>query len=204
MHNIIFLFCILFFVPGSTIKTSDTSIILNPGKVVSICERKGGSKICNILDSNGDVSIQQNWQTCNLPIGTIRPQFCLDAMIALLGQITAMLELQSIPHWITQGTLLGAVRSGSVIAWANDVDLHVRYEDFQAVLDVLASATKSHNNVGIEDYVYGNWEGMVYSVHEELPSKIYPTGSKWVAVNSGIVYVLLISNLFLFRTKFCM
>ena len=169
---------------------NDKSIVLNPISPSSVCERKGGFKMCEVVASKSDVPrMNFKHQTCNLPMSTIRPQHCLDAMAALLGEISALLEFRSIPHWITQGTLLGAMRSGSLIPWSNDVDLHVRNEDFDEIIQVLQLATKNPSHIQLADYASGNWIGFLTTLHEELPTEKYPAGSKWIAVTSGIVGV---------------
>ena len=185
MVVLVLLFCL--FLRTANANANDKSVVLHPVVPSSVCERKGGFEMCELLESKSGVPHANfKHQTCNLPISVIRPQYCLDAMAALLGEISALLEFRSIPHWITQGTLLGAMRSGSLIPWSNDVDLHVRDEDFDTVAKVLLEMN-THDQIQLADFATGNWNGFISTLHTALPTEKYPTGSKWIAVSSGII-----------------
>jgi hypothetical protein len=57
--------------------------------------------------------------------------------LQLLSAVTAVLENAHITHWISKGTLLGAVRDAQLLPWSNDVDVSFFHEDLPAVLDAM-------------------------------------------------------------------
>jgi cytidyltransferase-like protein len=120
-------------------------------------------------------------------------------MMALLSSVTALLEYSDIPYWITQGTLLGAMRGGKLIQWTNDVDISVLYEDFPRILSLLRNVTQQKtDSISAEDYVNRNWQFMHYTyytntvdenkVDEETPNW------RWLAIASGVTGVHLDIN----------
>lgn len=59
----------------------------------------------------------------------VRPPCCTQHLKDLLFFTHDLLERHGIPHWLDFGALLGAVRSGELIAWDADVDFGVWIED---------------------------------------------------------------------------
>lgn len=138
-----------------------------PKVTKDICSRKGG--ICYNADSqidDGSHRIVYKSPTCNLNPGIIRPSFCISHMLHLLSFVTARLEQDEVMHWLHQGTLLGAVRDGQILPWANDVDIAFFESDLDLVVEVLK---------GIEEL------GMVFHVHLTEPFKI-----PWIVVSGKV------------------
>ena len=54
--------------------------------------------------------------------GRDTPGCCRAKLLELAERTSAALSQQNITHWMTQGTLLGAVRHGDMIPWDQDVD----------------------------------------------------------------------------------
>ena len=148
---------------------SDTLSLRLPHATKDICSRKGG--ICyndeNSQADDGSLNIVYKNPTCNLNAGVIRPSFCISHMLHLLSFVTARLEQEGIMHWLHQGTLLGAVRDGQILPWANDVDIAFFERDLDAVVETLK---------GIEEL------GMVFHVHLTEPFKI-----PWIVVSGKVV-----------------
>ena len=61
--------------------------------------------------------------------GRDTPGCCRAKLLELAGHTSAALSQQNITHWMTQGTLLGALRYGDMIPWDQDVDFDLLTED---------------------------------------------------------------------------
>jgi cytidyltransferase-like protein len=117
-------------------QTFNLSTYAPPDTVNEACIRKGGRRVCH-RQLNRPSQYTLYSPHCNLRPGEERPKFCMDSMLALLSSVSAVLEISKIPHWLHQGTLLGAVREGSLIPWTNDVDLGFFHKDLDRLLETL-------------------------------------------------------------------
>lgn len=70
-------------------------------------------------------------------------------LLEMAIQIRNVLELHDIPHMITYGTLLGAVRHGGFIPWDDDFDFYIIGEQYEAAIEYLRSELP--NDIFIED-----------------------------------------------------
>lgn len=61
-------------------------------------------------------------------VGHPMPSCCRDHLIQVLQYVTELFKEKNITHWLSYGTLLGAVRNGHIIPWDSDVDLGVLAE----------------------------------------------------------------------------
>jgi hypothetical protein len=62
------------------------------------------------------------------------PKPVRDAYHALLTEVRTKLDQGSIIHWLTGGTLLGAMRHGDMIPWDDDIDICVRPDPGESTL----------------------------------------------------------------------
>lgn len=69
-------------------------------------------------------------------INAVRPACCTAHLKELLFFIDELFTQQGIFHWIDFGTLLGAVRDESLIAWDPDVDLCFLMQDIPVLLQL--------------------------------------------------------------------
>jgi hypothetical protein len=70
-----------------------------------------------------------DWGESNL-----RPDCCTEHLLELVDFAHALLTANGIVHWLDFGTLLGAVRDGSLIPWDWDADFGILARDAEAVL----------------------------------------------------------------------
>ena len=70
-----------------------------------------------------------DWGESNL-----RPECCTGHLLELIDFTHALLAEHGIVHWLDFGTLLGAVRDGTLIPWDWDVDFGILARDAEAVL----------------------------------------------------------------------
>lgn len=64
----------------------------------------------------------------------MRPPCCTEHLTELTTFVHDLLDRHGITHWIDYGTLLGAVREGTFIAWDEDVDFGVLEKDTPRIL----------------------------------------------------------------------
>ena len=70
-----------------------------------------------------------DWGESNL-----RPDCCTEHLLELVDFAHELLDEHGIVHWLDFGTLLGAVRDGSLIPWDWDADFGILARDAEAVL----------------------------------------------------------------------
>ncbi|MFH1212794.1 MAG: LicD family protein [Candidatus Neomarinimicrobiota bacterium] len=61
----------------------------------------------------------------------------LKEALRVLKRTTQLLERNGIPYWLEGGTLLGIVRENRLLPWDNDLDLSIRTEDLDRLLQIL-------------------------------------------------------------------
>jgi hypothetical protein len=64
----------------------------------------------------------------------VRPHCCTEHLLELVDFAHDLLAEHGIPHWLDFGTLLGAVRDGSLIPWDWDADFGILARDRERVL----------------------------------------------------------------------
>ena len=144
-----------------------------------VCARKGRPSMC-VVSSSGVVTFQTRELSCNLQPSVIRPRFCRDGMMALLSFVTALLEMRGISYWLTQGTLLGAVREGALLKWGNDVDISTMETDWEKILAALAFFSQNSTGFTAQAFAQGAFNGFYYSVNRLK-------GTKWISVTTGLI-----------------
>jgi len=72
--------------------------------------------------------------------GKDTPPCCAANLYAILKDVTAVLEQNNIEHFISYGTLLGAVRHGGLIPWDTDVDILIPEHQKQDIILTLKKA----------------------------------------------------------------
>ena len=65
--------------------------------------------------------------------GGLRPACCTAHLLEMTFAVADVLERHGITFWLDYGTLLGAVRSGELIPWDDDVDLGILAADLPRV-----------------------------------------------------------------------
>lgn len=68
--------------------------------------------------------------------GGVRPDCCTRHMLELLTFVHELLERHGIRHWLDYGTLLGAVRTGELIAWDDDIDIGMFASDLDRLREL--------------------------------------------------------------------
>lgn len=74
-------------------------------------------------------------------------------------EIKEVLDQHSIPFWLEDGTLLGAVRDGRMIPWDHDIDLGSFKESFQSK-EIRKSVSRQLENKGFSIYFFPNSIGI--------------------------------------------
>ena len=64
-------------------------------------------------------------------------------MLEMLKYIDQVCRKHAIDYWLCSGTLLGAVRHGGFIPWDDDVDIEMRKEDYQRLIEILKRDIKA-------------------------------------------------------------
>lgn len=71
--------------------------------------------------------------------------------LKVLNFIVDILEREKIDYWLDGGTLLGAVRHNSFIPWDDDIDIGIKIEDLQKVVNLVENSLKLENKYKIID-----------------------------------------------------
>jgi hypothetical protein len=66
--------------------------------------------------------------------GHVRPDCCTEHLLELIHHVHGLLAERGILHWLDFGTLLGAVRDGTLIPWDHDADFGILARDAEAML----------------------------------------------------------------------
>jgi len=66
--------------------------------------------------------------------GNVRPHCCTDHLLELIDHVHAVLDRHGIRHWLDFGSLLGAVREGTLIPWDDDADIGILAADAPSVV----------------------------------------------------------------------
>jgi hypothetical protein len=66
--------------------------------------------------------------------GHVRPECCTEHLLELIRFADELLGEHGIRHWLDFGTLLGAVRDGTLIPWDTDADFGILARDAEAVV----------------------------------------------------------------------
>ena len=61
--------------------------------------------------------------------GNVRPHCCTEHLLELIDHVHAVLGRHGIRHWLDFGSLLGAVREGTLIPWDDDADIGILAAD---------------------------------------------------------------------------
>lgn len=73
--------------------------------------------------------------------------------IKMLRELDAICKKNNIPYWISDGTLLGAVRHGGIIPWDDDVDTYMLRSDIHR-LEEAVKTTGYKVNIAYDPYVF--------------------------------------------------
>ena len=65
--------------------------------------------------------------------------------IELLRFIVNVCEKYDIEYWLSDGTLIGAIRHGGFIPWDDDIDLSIMRRDYNKLIEVLPKEISAHD-----------------------------------------------------------
>ena len=65
--------------------------------------------------------------------------------LELLRFIDNVCNKYDINYWLSDGTLIGAVRHGGFIPWDDDIDLSIMRDDYEKLIEVLPKEIKKHD-----------------------------------------------------------
>jgi phosphorylcholine metabolism protein LicD len=57
--------------------------------------------------------------------------------LKMLKEVTDLLDENNIPYWLEGGTLLGVVRENRLLPWDNDMDISIKEEYYDKLLDIV-------------------------------------------------------------------
>ena len=178
---------------------TSTLLLVHPLNRSKICQRKGGDKTCTYFPEKNIFEVNSKSLTCHLKSGILRPKFCIDAMLSLLSTITVVLELEEIPYWITQGTLLGATRNGEIIPWTNDVDISVLFSDFPKIINLLDTISgQDAPFLSQEKFASSSWKALIYTLNSKEGSNNDKINTGWISIVCRFFFTFIFS-FFLYR-----
>lgn len=96
-------------------------------------------------------------------------------MLDILQEVDQVCNNHGITYWISDGTLLGAVRHKGFIPWDDDLDIQMPYKDFKKFIKI-ASAELSQNLV-IQTHKTDNTYVAPYAKIRDLKSSIVENNS---------------------------
>ncbi len=120
----------------------------------------------------------------------VRPDCCTGHLLELIDIVHGVLAERGILHWLDFGTLLGAVRDGTLIPWDHDADFGILARDADAVLALRdeieqpghrlflgdPAAIRVHysdaNRLGLDLTLWHERDGMLVS--DESPFDLWP------------------------------
>ena len=202
---VLFLLLIVTSTSSTTLDKTDqkddtsTLLLVHPLNRSKICQRKGGDKTCTYFPEKNIFEVNSKSLTCHLKSGILRPKFCIDAMLSLLSTITVVLELEEIPYWITQGTLLGATRNGEIIPWTNDVDISVLFSDFPKIINLLDTISgQDAPFLSQEKFASSSWKALIYTLNSKEGSNNDKINTGWISIVCRFFFTFIFS-FFLYR-----
>src|SRR5690348_12838757 len=87
-----------------------------------------------------------DWGESNL-----RPDCCTEHLLELIDFTHALLAEHGIVHWLEFGTLLGAVRDGTLIPWDWDADFGILARDADALLALRVEIEAAGHSMHLEE-----------------------------------------------------
>jgi hypothetical protein len=81
----------------------------------------------------------------------IRPECCSEHLLELIDCVHELLAEHGIRHWLDFGTLLGAVRDGTLIPWDTDADFGILARDADRVLALRGDIEARGHRLSLDD-----------------------------------------------------
>ena len=60
-----------------------------------------------------------------------------DIALKMLKDVTDLLDENDIPYWLEGGTLLGIIRENRLLPWDNDMDISIKEEYYEKLLNII-------------------------------------------------------------------
>jgi len=95
----------------------------------------------------------RNCSFWNWGAGNVRPHCCTDHLLELIDHVHAVLDRHGVLHWLEFGTLLGAVRDGTLIPWDDDADIGVLAADAPSVIALRREIEATGHVLSVTDAV---------------------------------------------------
>ena len=111
--------------------------------------------------------------------GRLTPPCCMKNLATTTLHVIKTLETQGVRYWLEGGSLLGAVRSGSIIPWDYDVDIGIYKEDLLKCTQLIRASSESYQDA--QGFVWershedeGHYYRVQFSMTNHLHVDIFP------------------------------
>jgi len=136
--------------------------------------------------------VPRNWKEIEgdeVPFGRYNHPFSVGRLYQTLYLLDKVFKEEGITYWMTDGTLLGALRHGGFIPWDRDADLHI----FKRDVDKLLGLKEKLQPYGIEMFPSRDSGCMTayFALHSRSKVKYrIPLGNRKSAYNIAVIQIV--------------